>query len=54
MSAANCASYNACAGTREGRSPSSSLLALPKGGVAYKMYTVLTSGIKNIALGKRS
>ena len=47
MSAANYVPHTTCAGTNEERSPSSYLLAPPKGGVAYKMYTVQTSGIKN-------
>ena len=47
MSAANHVPHTTRAGSREGRSPSSSLLAPPKGCVAYTMYTIQTSGIKN-------
>ena len=44
--------HTTCAGTNEERSPSSYLLAPPKGGVAYKMYTVQTSGIKTLCTRK--
>ena len=47
MSAANYVPHTMHAGTREGRSPSSSLLAPPKGCVAYVTYTTQTSGIRN-------
>ena len=50
VSAANYVPHTMRAGTREGRSPSSSLLAPPKGvwhRVACKMYTIQTSVNKN-------
>ena len=50
MSAANYVPHTTRAGTREGRSPSSSLLAPPKGCVAYIIYR--HQGLKTLCTRK--